>query len=124
VLMVKERGERTLEDWRVRWRTVIVWSWAVTSLRFLGRLSRYEFKYEVFLGVLYILFLNPYQRISTAIRINSRELRAFRDILGDEIAPELSGPRNKTKTWHGNKAYMVAFWCFALYLELLKTSHS
>jgi hypothetical protein len=124
VLMVKEQGGCTLEDWRVRWRTVIVWSWAVTSLRFFGRLSRYEFKYEVFLGILYILFLNPYQRISTAIRINSRELRASRDILGDEITPELSGPRNKTKIRHGNKAYMVAFWCFALYLEPLKTSHS
>jgi hypothetical protein len=96
----------------------------VTSLRFLGRLSRYEFKYEVFLGALYILFLNPYQRISTATRINSREPRAFRDILGDEVAPKLSGPRNKPKIWHGNKAYMVAFWRFALYLELLKTSHS
>jgi hypothetical protein len=103
---------------------VIVWSWAVTSLRFLGRLLGYKFRYEVFWRVLYILFLNPYRRISTVIRIDSKKPRAFRDILGDEIAPKLSGHRNKPKIWHENKAYMVAFWCFALYLELLKTNHS
>lgn len=33
-----EGGKGTLEDWRVRWRTVMVWSWAVTSERFFGRL--------------------------------------------------------------------------------------
>ena len=38
---MKGRGKRvpTLLDWRVRWRTVMVWSCAVTSLRFFGRLG-------------------------------------------------------------------------------------
>lgn len=40
-----EGGEHTLEAWRVRWRTVMVWSWAVTSLRVLGRLEGDEGQY-------------------------------------------------------------------------------
>jgi hypothetical protein len=41
----ERRGGHTLEDWRVRWRTVIVWSWAVTSLRFFGRLVLCQYCY-------------------------------------------------------------------------------
>jgi hypothetical protein len=48
-----------LVDWRVRWRTVIVWSWAVTSLRFLGRLG-FELEAAHTRYLRSSLFLNPW----------------------------------------------------------------
>ncbi len=41
-------GCYTLELWRVRWRTVMVWSWAVTSFKFLGRLSLNQYNRGTF----------------------------------------------------------------------------
>jgi hypothetical protein len=59
VLLQSLSEDFTFVDWRVLWRTVIVWSWAVTSLRFFGRLwIDLETANTLYLGS--SLFLNPW----------------------------------------------------------------
>lgn len=63
ICAIQSWEERTLDAWRVRCRTVMVWSWAVTSLRFFGRLFCFHDQTVSSLLLLIgpdILFLNPW----------------------------------------------------------------